>query len=784
MSSSPTIPDPTPSRQPSENNGRSRRRPIWIMSLIVGMGVLLIAAGVIVVIIYRNPAPSDPIAADSTIPHDAPKPDNTLKPEVPSDPPEPEEAPTAFKGPHDFVSLIRHLNPNDPTTEPLTRSIPLMSAAHVVIDTPVYLCPRGDLWLTHPDAPPAETLLKDAFRSQSHVTRDRVKFARWLPAPSPGAGLSLQLIVERDGRDVLLARLPRYDKPHDPLPLDTTSSESLVRDYPRAMAFDDATFVPTRSGVSMLRVESPSLGTLAIVERHVELQADRPGSMAHVAMSAVGPIAWSTHADADVPSTVARWIDGDWKLLATSDDRQGWPSSIAHLIPLADGTVLVLHRQGDRIETASMLLESRSIDEALLERLIGQLSDPEPDVRSEAQRNISAMGPAAWPTLEAKRDAQRAEARVRIDVLLGDRTAPTLFGLRLERGSGRVVARLPDGGIVLHLQGGFSAVNRSGAVQRYAPAWLSVRPGLWPERLADGLIEQISREGRTLRAAGIEWIIEHDLDGVLRWIGIHAEPLNRKGNERFNRFRGIDSRGRWLLSTIDPNGPTLVIDPFLPDPRPRMPVWVMDVSPGQSGWDAEGWPAIRRGGAWALRGANWVAIKDEEFTTALSDTSTKRREIGRSRNGLTFGGGVVDLTVRDAAGREMSWLLPPHIAGLPLQNQSPQMMEIEDDRFLFINAPGRVVRLKRIAQEGSTIKTTDAEPGRSKADPFIVEAVFARNLPVSAIRRVWLDPAGRLIFASGAGQLHIAFPAGHIPQDVMNLIPAKELREAERDAAQ
>lgn len=744
--------------------------------------LMVIAAVVVVIVANRSPKPTDPIAQDIPTETDSPK------PQTPDAQPELANEPKKKDAPHDFLSLIRHRDPDGPTTEPLTRPIPLMSAAHLEIESPVYLCPRGDLWLTHPDAPPADDLLRDAFRTQSHVTRDRVKFARWLPPDSPGAGLSLHLIVERDGRDVLLARLPRYDKPHDPIPLDEAPEPTRSRDYARAIAFNDASLIPTRSGVSMLRVERPSLGQLAINEKHVDLQADRPGSVTHVAMSAVGPIAWSTHADAETPSLVARWVDQDWKLLATAENRQGWPVSIAHLIPLADGTVLVLHRQGDRIETASMLLESRGIDEASLEKLIARLSDPEPEVRDEAQRSISAMGPAAWPILEARRDSLRAEARVRIDVLLGDRTAPTLFGLRLERGSGRVVARLPDGGVVLQLQGGFSAVNRSGAVQRYAPAWLAIRPGLWPERLADGLIEQISREGRTLRAAGIEWIIEHDLDGVLRWIGNHAEPLNRKGNERFNRFRGIDSRGRWLLSTIDPNGPTLVIDPFLPDPRPRMPVWVMDVSPGQSGWDAEGWPAIRRGGAWALRGANWVAIKDDEFTTATIANSAKRSDIGRSRAGEIFGGGVVDLTVRDPSGRELSWVLPPHIAGLgtelAAQNQSPQIFETEDGKLLLVNAPGRVVRLRRVPPGDSSKATTADAPKKPDEQPFKVEAVFARNLPVSAIRRVWLDPAGRLVFASGTGQLHIAFPGGHIPQDVMNLIPGKELRDAERDAGE
>jgi hypothetical protein len=744
--------------------------------------LIVLAAVVAVTIANRSPRAPDPIALDFQTEKDSPEPQpSETQPETATQTDQKE-------APHDFLSFIRLRDPDGSTSELLTRPIPLTSAAHVEIDSPVYLCPRGDLWLMHPAAPPADALLRDAFRTQSHVTRDRVKFARWLPPESPNAGLSLHLIVEREGRDLLLARLPRYDKPHAPIPLDDTPEPTRVRDYARAIAFNDATLVPTRSGVSMLRVQSPSLGQLALNEKHLDLQADRPGSVAHVAMSTVGPIAWSTHADAETPSLVARWVDNDWKLLATAESRQGWPVSISHLIPLEDGTVLVLHRQGDRIETASMLLENRGIDEATLVKLIDQLSDPEPEVRDEAQRHISAMGPAAWPTLESRRDSLRAEARVRVDVLLGDRTAPTLFGLRLERGSGRVVARLPDGGIVLQLQGGFSAVNRSGAVQRYAPAWLAIRPGRWPERLADGLIEQISREGRTLRAADIDWIIEHDLDGVLRWMGNHAEPLNRKGSERFNRFRGIDSRGRWLLSTIDPNGPTLVIDPFLPDPRPRMPVWVMDVSPGQSGWDAEGWPAIRRGGAWALRGANWVAIKDEEFTTATIANSAKRVEIGRSRAGDIFSGGVVDLTVRDSSGRESSWLLPPHLVGLvperTAQNLSPQIFETEDGRILLVNAPGRVIRLKRVSQDDSSNATNADAPKKPDKQPFKVEAVFAGNLPVSAIRRVWLDPAGRLVFASGTGQLHIAFPGGHIPQDVMNLIPGKELRDAERGSGE
>jgi len=59
-----------------------------------------------------------------------------------------------------------------------------------------------------------------------------------------------------------------------------------------------------------------------------------------------------------------------------------------------------------------------------------------------------------------------------------------------------------------------------------------------------------------------------------------------------------------------------------------------------------------------------------------------------------------------------------------------------------------------------------------------MEAVFTHRIPSSDdVRRIWLDDAGRIVIAYDGDKLAICFPDGRIPRQIMNLIPAKELRD-------
>jgi hypothetical protein len=66
------------------------------------------------------------------------------------------------------------------------------------------------------------------------------------------------------------------------------------------------------------------------------------------------------------------------------------------------------------------------------------------------------------------------------------------------------------------------------------------------------------------------------------------------------------------------------------------------------------------------------------------------------------------------------------------------------------------------------------------AEPFKLEATFTRRIPsVDHPIRIWIDPAGRMIMLAETDHLLVMFPTGRIPQNIAELMPATELKEAE-----
>src|SRR5690242_19440761 len=89
----------------------------------------------------------------------------------------PSTAPAA-PAPKDYISLVLAEHPDFPTTEPMAIPVAdLNDAAHIVLNQRIYLDNVGDLWITHPDAPPVASLVRDAADEQTHLTRDQVVFA-------------------------------------------------------------------------------------------------------------------------------------------------------------------------------------------------------------------------------------------------------------------------------------------------------------------------------------------------------------------------------------------------------------------------------------------------------------------------------------------------------------------------------------------------------------------------------------------------------------------------------
>ena len=86
--------------------------------------------------------------------------------------------------------------------------------------------------------------------------------------------------------------------------------------------------------------------------------------------------------------------------------------------------------------------------------------------------------------------------------------------------------------------------------------------------------------------------------------------------------------------------------------------------------------------------------------------------------------------------------------------------------FLF-NQPGRVLRIK---------------PTPDKPQPYKLDATFTKRIPnEDHPNRIWLDPAGRIIIATGGNTLSICFPAGRIPHDIATKMTAADLKDAEED---
>jgi hypothetical protein len=244
------------------------------------------------------------------------------------------------------------------------------------------------------------------------------------------------------------------------------------------------------------------------------------------------------------------------------------------------------------------------------------------------------------------------------------------------------------------------------------------------------------------------------------------------------------------------------VDPTLPDPTPRLPVWVYASGGAQTGWSGADWPAIKLGGAWELRETEWIALDEtkDKFLPAAdafpksdppksdppksdppksdlpksdlpksdlpnADTPTSASSaILVESDGTQFFDGRENLVMVRKDGSRVSWPLPPEATG----SIPPTLLRAgANNRLYLFNSAGRLLR---IAQ-------TPTDPV-----PFEIEATFTHNIPSSgSVHRVWRDPGGRIIFAHNDDTLVICFPDGRIPADLVTKMTAKDLADAEPD---
>jgi hypothetical protein len=444
-------------------------------------------------------------------------------------------------------------------------------------------------------------------------------------------------------------------------------------------------------------------------------------------------------------------------------------------MPLLDGSVVQLLRaeappddapnatsavpRSSAIELATAALDSgAAIDESAVIKLVLQLSADDATQRDAASAELSRYGPAIWTILSRERPRQPLEGQLRVDELLAAKSKPTLGRLTPVDDDLQVAHTLRDGGVVLYTDAGVE-VSRGGAETRLAaPAWIAIRPGRSVRLLPPALTADAMLGKARFDAWGDEWVVSDDVSGLRRFMGNHVAPLTTESLKRFNTLAGIDARGRWLLRDLKA-GETLIIDPFIADETPRLPVWSITVAEGSVGWTDAGWPVQKSGGAWELGEESWKPLKDDELirTYVINDSPATQPAdtlLLTDADGAKWFDGQSHLRF-ERGGRRVDFELPPEAIG-----ESKATLIRAADRLFLFNAPGRVLRLK---------ETPAAE------QPLTLEAVFTTDIPLAdEPARIWLDPAGRIVMAHSENKLAIMFPEGRVPPAIAKMMPAKE----------
>ena len=664
-----------------------------------------------------------------------------------------------------YLELVRATHRTIKQTELLTVPIDLGEAAHLRLPNHAYICGRGDLWIAHPDAiADTATTLAKAADEQTHLLREPVDFV-WWRRTDEGTFLPWVATKTTDG----------YEWQHAAgrVPMPTR----LSFDWPRAIFWqDDAVIVPSPRGIAIVRVDQDeSSKEYRFAIDHIDLiDADAAPTRPTTApppqfvTDGQGVVAW-VPADAAGPNgtRVARYLDGKWSDL----DPQAWPTSLVHLVPLIDGSVLRLTADGPKMKISLSPLAAGTVDEGQVAALVDQLSDPDPRQRQAAFQRLTQFGPAAWPLLERLRDEQPAEARLRIGQVLRDRTSPTLAGMSIVNDEARVVSRDRAGGVILHADRGVNVPGAGGKTSVVSPAWIALRPGRVPELLPEKMVGELRPDRHAIEAYKNEWIVRDDVNNARRYVGRQWLPLLRDDERDFNHLIGIDARGRWVFGRSTP-GPTtttadgaaattLIIDPTLPDPTPRLPGWAI-AGTKAAGWTAEDWPAVNVDGKdYRLTEHGWARLDPtkEKLIATLPPTPTTNPAPLAIAKGKAYLDGTTTIVLREPDKPDLTCPLPPQAHG----SAPAHLVATSDDRLLIMNTPGRI-----------TLLSLDDTP--AAAAPTI-DATFTRKVPNGPIRRYWLDPAGRLCIAHDSGNLTVFFPQGIVPPAIRKMMPATELSD-------
>ncbi len=625
------------------------------------------------------------------------------------------ETPSAPERPFvDLLDVVLDADPNYPTTQPLDLPADLHDAAKIVLDTPVYFDALGRLWITHPKGQSIADILRKPIKSRILIVNEAVLYVHYpLNQPKPTVFVpffegGIQRLTDSGRESILLPETIRLF---------------------RATRFGtDGVIAPYADGATI--ITPTEIRNIPLREKPIN---DAPPLDVAILSTGDSAVIWAP-ADGDSDgSPLAVYIDAKQTRPLTSET--GWFDKPIQFIILADGSILGVGKTADGIELKLTSFDKPPVKSPQqiekIESTARRLADRDPRIREKAQLDLEAMGPGIYPELDALREKLPAEAQVRIEIILGQRFAPTLGGLKPLPGMVQTVSRFSDGGCVLRLTGG-GVVRNDAEDQTIIPAWIAIRPGQYIQRLPDAMVEGFVPGKYQFFTFANEWVIFDPVLGVRRWIGAKYETLLPKPLRHFDTFVGIDAQNRWIFRSSSQIGKTLIIDPSLPDSTPRLPVWTMD-APDGAGWTDTAWPALKRGKqVFVLGEKNWRLIDDktEKFDhvapkvlqTTVQTPHQVRYELLNNR--VTKNGATVIDNAMDA--NSLYWA----------------------ENYLFLVGTGQVHRF-----------SADGKP----------EATFTKNLPTFDPTRAWIDPAGRLIFTSDT-MLWIAFPTGRIPPAIKSLM--------------
>jgi len=661
-----------------------------------------------------------------------------------------------------YIDVLADRFPDFPATRPYPLAVDLADAAHLVLHEPIYLGPIGDLWLTTPNAEPLETVLARAAKETEHIVPVPVDYARWT--------------VSRSGRPSVAVVCRGQDENTFEL-ISATQRRPLPRHayhWDRAMSWDDGPatriIVPTNDGVSVLTIDGPTIHD----DFHPLISAatTRPyaGPPPCVLFDLRGIITWMPADAADaVPSNPARFVDGHWLDLNPTD----FGNRILHIIPTLDGGALAINRgEGDVVDFRLAALDATTFDTADVKKQIDLMDDPDSQARESAYDRLTQYGPAIFPLLQKQLDANPSpEVESRLRALLAGKIAPRLGGMQIHDNRLIVATRLHDGGVIFAAPAGISYLSPAGQQTDVDQAWLVVRPGravhLAPPFLTDAL-----HRGADIYLLGDDEWIAADATGTFRLRPpALADPLTRKAEKMFTYPIGIDARGRWLLCPPADHLLTLILDPTVPDPKPRLVAWTLDLD-GNVGWTADNWPAVDRNGLWLLKQSGWVSIaanSPEKLITELPaddpQTQPADKPLLTDPDGTRYFGGITDLSVTSPTGKKTAWPLPADAQGTA--DAKPWLVHIHDggEQFFLLNSDGRLLRFKLQPDAAEMLK---------------LEAAFTTAVPqLDRVTRMWLDPAGRIIIAYDQKHLIVFFPSGQVPPEISDQILPRDLHSSD-----